>query len=384
MKGGSIRVLHVDDEPEFGEMAGALLEREDERLEVETATSAADGLQKLADDGFDGVVSDYDMPGRNGIEFLEAVRDRDLDLPFILFTGKGSEEIASEAISAGVSDYLQKAIGTDQYTILANRIANAVDRHRVRRQIDLRHEALETASEGLSLVNPDGTFMYVNSAFARLFGYEQSDLVGVHWRVLYHDEEAKRLEHRILPAVLETGYWAGETVRTTKRGEKLVTDHRLTSAGEDIIVCTAKDLTERRAASGTAGKTYELLLDSIGQEGYVFFTLDHEGYVTRWSNGAERLYGYDADDVLGGHLSTLLTGSDGSAAEDLLDTAWSEGSITRERPLGHEDERQVRAQLRISASHDNQGTLRGFGVVTHPAAEQPTGPPERDVGVGKT
>jgi len=372
-EGGSIRVLHVDDDPEFGDMVGTFLEREDERLEVETATSAADGLEMLADDGFDGVVSDYDMPGRNGIEFLEAVRDEDPYLPFILFTGKGSEEIASEAITDGVSDYLQKASGTDQYTILANRISNAVDRYRARRQIDLRHQALETASEGLSLVHPEGTFVYVNSAFAALFGYDQAELVGTHWKVLYHDSEAKRLERKILPAVLETGHWAGETVRLTKQGTRLVTDHRLTRADGDTIVCTATDLTEERAASSRAKTTFELLLDTIGSEGYVFFTLDHEGYITRWNDGAASFYGSDAHDVLGDHLSTLSTDADRpeNVSEDLLDTAWREGSVTHDVNLLREDGGQVPVQLRISASTDTDGTLRGFGVVTREVNEQP-------------
>ncbi len=52
---------------------------------------------------------------QDGIEFLEAVREGHRDLPFILYTGKGSEEVASDAISAGVTDYLQKGSGTDQY-----------------------------------------------------------------------------------------------------------------------------------------------------------------------------------------------------------------------------------------------------------------------------
>jgi CheY-like chemotaxis protein len=81
---GAIRVLHVDDEPDFADLAATFLEREDERFEVETATSASEGLDRLAADGFDCVVSDYDMPGRNGIEFLEAVREEHEDLPFIL------------------------------------------------------------------------------------------------------------------------------------------------------------------------------------------------------------------------------------------------------------------------------------------------------------
>jgi PAS domain S-box-containing protein len=144
-----IRVLHVDDEPEFAETAAAFIEREDDRLAVETAGSAEEGLARLADEAFDCVVSDYDMPGRNGIEFLDAVRADHPDLPFVLFTGTGSEEVASEAISAGVTDYLQKERGTDQYAILANRIANVVEGHRSRRGLEARKRRLETLISNL-------------------------------------------------------------------------------------------------------------------------------------------------------------------------------------------------------------------------------------------
>ena len=126
--GGPFRVLHVDDNPDIAELTATFLEREEETLAVEPVTSAADGLERLEANEFDCVVSDYDMPRMDGIEFLQTVRERERDLPFILFTGKGSEEIASEAISAGVTDYLQKEPGAEQYTILANRITNAIDR----------------------------------------------------------------------------------------------------------------------------------------------------------------------------------------------------------------------------------------------------------------
>ncbi|MEZ3116445.1 PAS domain S-box protein [Halobaculum sp. MBLA0147] len=134
---GEIRVLHVDDDPEFLGLAQTLLERADDRLAVETAPGADEGLSRLADGRFHCVVSDYEMPGRDGIAFLEAVRERDEQLPFVLFTGRGSEAVASDAISAGVTDYLQKETGTDQFDVLANRITNAVAGDRARRQLDV-------------------------------------------------------------------------------------------------------------------------------------------------------------------------------------------------------------------------------------------------------
>ncbi|WP_281195046.1 PAS domain S-box protein [Halorubrum sp. F4] len=147
----TIRVLHVDDDPGLAEMVATFLEREDDRTEVRTEHDAEAGLRALGDveDSIDCVVSDYDMPGRDGIEFLRAVREGRPDLPFVLFTGKGSEEVASEAISAGVTDYLQKRTGTEQYALLANRIRNAVEAARADELLAERTRRLETLIENL-------------------------------------------------------------------------------------------------------------------------------------------------------------------------------------------------------------------------------------------
>ena len=134
-----ISVLHVDDEPGFADLAAQFLERADDRFGVETAASASEGLEYLAEHDVDCIVSDYDIPGQNGIELLETVREEYPDLPFILFTGKGSEEVASEAISMDVTDYLQKETGTEQYKLLANRILNAVDQVRADRRAKKHH-----------------------------------------------------------------------------------------------------------------------------------------------------------------------------------------------------------------------------------------------------
>jgi len=129
-----IRVLHVDDDTSLLELTGEFLEHEDDRLVLETATSADEGLNQIEDRPPDCIVSDYDMPGKNGIEFLQTLRKTHPDLPFILFTGKGSEAVASDAISNGATDYLQKGGGSDRYKLLANRVKNAVEQYRSNRR----------------------------------------------------------------------------------------------------------------------------------------------------------------------------------------------------------------------------------------------------------
>jgi len=178
----TIHVLHVDDEPSLSSLVADFLEREDDRITVQTTTQADDGLAVLAEQGVDCIVSDYDMPGLNGIEFLEAVREKYPELPFILYTGKGSEEIAAEAISAGVTDYLQKESGSDQYTILANRIVNAVERYRIERGAEQTRTQLQAISENsadaIIIIDADSCIQFANPAVEDHFGYAPSELLG--------------------------------------------------------------------------------------------------------------------------------------------------------------------------------------------------------------
>jgi len=175
-----IDVLHVDDEPDFADLTAAFLEQADDRFVVHTATTPDDGLDFLADHEVDCVVSDHDMPGWTGIEFLEAVRDRYPDLPFILYTGKGSEEVASDAISAGVTDYLQKGSGSDQYELLANRIRNAVSARRTAIDADQRRHRLEqilkTVPSCVVQLDHEGRFVFANDRAVEILGLAESDL----------------------------------------------------------------------------------------------------------------------------------------------------------------------------------------------------------------
>ena len=181
---GEVSVVDVDDDPGIVELAATYLERQDGRLSVTTATSISAALDQITA-ATDCVISDYEMPTMNGIELLNTVRAEYSNLPFILFTGKGSEEIASEAISAGVTDYLQKATNVEQYTLLANRVLNAVTQYEAKQRANTEQQRFQSLFDELTQPAVEIKFeadepivQAVNVAFEDVFGYPAAETVG--------------------------------------------------------------------------------------------------------------------------------------------------------------------------------------------------------------
>jgi len=128
------RVLHIDDDEAIGALLEAYLEESVDReaFSITQARSVCEARTILEQQEIDCIVCDYQMPGTTGLAFLREIREQNPHKPFILFTNKGSADVASEAIDAGVTDYLRKGGGPEQYEVLANRITNAVKQERGR------------------------------------------------------------------------------------------------------------------------------------------------------------------------------------------------------------------------------------------------------------
>jgi DNA-binding response OmpR family regulator len=121
-------LLYVDDEPQLLDIAKIFLEKTKE-FSVDVEASAKAGLELSKSKSYDAIVSDYQMPEMDGIEFLKQVRSTWGDVPFILFTGRGRQEVVIEAINNGADFYLHK--GGDpksQFAELAHKIRQAVRR----------------------------------------------------------------------------------------------------------------------------------------------------------------------------------------------------------------------------------------------------------------
>ncbi len=124
-----LHILHVDPDSALSAHISSITLQNEVEINVITEQRAADGLQRLQtlDGQIDCIVSEYDLPETDGLEFLERVRAEYAELPFILFTGSGSESVASEAISAGATDYVQKTAGEKQATLLLNGCVESLD-----------------------------------------------------------------------------------------------------------------------------------------------------------------------------------------------------------------------------------------------------------------
>lgn len=177
-----ISILYVDDEPGLLELCRIFLERSGE-FRVETAESAEEALARIARTRYDAVISDYQMPGMDGITLLKEIRRLYRDLPFILFTGRGREEVVIDAVNNGVDFYLQK--GGDprvQFVELMHKVRQAVDKRQA------EHDLFESEKRLTDIINflPDATFaidregsvIAWNRAIEELTGIPASDMLG--------------------------------------------------------------------------------------------------------------------------------------------------------------------------------------------------------------
>ena len=306
---GSISVLCVDDEPGLAELTATFLERADEAFSTATAESAQEALVYLEANDVDCVVSDYDMPRTDGLELLESVRATDPELPFILFTEHGSEEIASDATSAGASDYMEKRSGNDHYEVLAQRIRNAVDEYRSRaekREIETRARTVFEASPDAITVSVDGAFVYANAAACDLYGVsEASDLLG-HPVGDFIDPEHREDVGGQLRAV-EAGDRLVEGIpRTvlTRDGEEIavtITARHVTWNGDPGVVAIVR---ERSRNEGVRRETrYEAAFESAFD---AMVVADEDGRYIDANASACELFGLPKEDLLGRSIAEFI------------------------------------------------------------------------------
>lgn len=241
-----IRVLCIDDEVRLAELVAQYLTDHVEDMSATAVASGDDALSSMEQEEFDCLVCDYQMPDMDGLEVLAAVRESDPDLPFILFTGQGDEQIAAKAVREGVSDYIPKSTVSDQYELLANRIRNVVERHRAR---TTTRELFNAASDAILVHEPEsGKIVDVNTAGMHLWEMKREDLCGLSPIELCADEQSNRSTW--LPPSQESESAPRDYKCQRPNGETFWAEIRVKPAtidGESRLLAVARDVTRRKS-----------------------------------------------------------------------------------------------------------------------------------------
>ncbi len=191
-----ICVLYVDDEPDLLGIGKLFLERSG-NFTVTTSQSASEAIRFLERKKFDVIISDYQMPVMNGIQFLVEVRSRFGPIPFILFTGRGREEVVIQAINSGADFYLQR--NTDpgaQFAELSHKIKQIAFRKFAEdalwKNVEKYKRVIEHTDEAI-IVEQDGMMMLVNPRAVELTGYSEKELLSMPFSAIIHSDDRSKV-----------------------------------------------------------------------------------------------------------------------------------------------------------------------------------------------
>ncbi len=292
-----IKILHVEDERGALEVTKFFLERKGQNdFEVHQALSAEQALEKLENGDFDIVISDYKMPGMNGLEFLDELRKRGNDIPFIIFTGKGEERVAIEALNRGANRYIKKEGSPD---VLFDNLA----RH-IRELVMKRTEQKRAEGEGeygggetyYSLVqalnDPDWN---VRVHAANSLG-ELGDVRAVEpliARLEDEDEDVRTAAARALGMIGDTGARTIDalisSLKDEKRGVRKAAAHALGMIGKPALERLIQALSDRSAHVRLgAAEALGMIRDASAIEPLIH-ALSDDNLDVRWS-AAEALH----------------------------------------------------------------------------------------------
>jgi PAS domain S-box-containing protein len=311
-------ILYVDDEPSLLEIGKIFLEKS-ARFSVDTTPSAPAALERVRTKQYDAIISDYLMPEMDGIELLKQVRAPGNPVPFIIFTGKGREEIVIQALNEGADYYVQK--GGDprsQFAELSHKILQAVQHKKAEAalaQSEERYRAVvEDQTELICRFSPDGRLTFVNDAYCRYFGLDRQQAMGRLHSVQLLPEDTQTIQHHLASLTPENPVafiehrvlMADGTTRWHRWSDRAIFGHdgkviEYQSVGQDIT-----DRKSMEDALSRSEEKYRVLVDHI-QDG-VFLSQDE--LLLFCNTPLARMIGYSTEELTGISIAGLIAPED--------------------------------------------------------------------------
>ena len=318
-----ISLLYVDDEQDLLNIGKLFLERGGD-FSVTTTTSPEEMLRYLAGGSYDAIISDYQMPGMDGIELLKRVRGMGLAIPFILFTGKGREEVVIEAINNGADFYLQKGgDAKSQFAELRHKILAALER---RRAVDALRDSEQRLADIINFL-PDATFainieglvIAWNKAIETMTGIPAAEMLGKgqfgYAVPFYHARRPMLIDLVLAPdEKFESDNYLnlchiGTTLTAESVIEKAGNAHghiwakasRLYDKKGNIAgaIESVRDITEQKKIDQTLRESEAKYRELVENANNIILKLDKAGNITFFNEFAQKFFGFSNNEILG-------------------------------------------------------------------------------------
>ena len=303
-----ISVLCVDDEQVLLDLYKLFLEQSGE-IQVDTADSVKMAVGKLKKIRYDVIVSDYSMPEYDGVAFLKCILPTYGDIPFILFTGRGSEDTVIEALNNGARFYVQKGEDPkEQFADLIHKIKQAVGLKEVEdalRTSELRYRKLfETANDGILLLDAEtGEILNANPSLINLTGSSLEELLGKHLWDIGVFKDVDLVKKAFLKLRTEKNIRYEDLPLMTKNGQEIVVEfvsNVYTVDHADVIQCNIRDITERKRVEEALRVVQDKYTKAFlsAPDAITISELD-SGRFVEVNEAAMAIFGYSREELIG-------------------------------------------------------------------------------------
>jgi len=313
-----LRILHLEDEPDFSDLVRSLLEKEGLKAELTLVSTRQEFERALSNDQFDLILADYLLPSYNGLEALTLAQKSCPQKPFLLVSGTIGDQAAIESLKAGATDYVLKML-PERLVPAIRRAAEEAEEKRQRRRVEtelVRREKYfrtltENALDIVTVLSKEAVFLYNSPSVERVLGYDPKHLTGKFAFDFVHPEDIARVR-----VGFETGLKHPERTITLEfrfrhsdgawRYLEAVGQNRLAEPEIAAVVINSRDITDRKRAEESLRESetqYRLIFDGNPTPMWVF---DQETLAFLEVNDAAlRHYGYSRDEFLAMNIAQM-------------------------------------------------------------------------------